>query len=232
MTLTESKLAAATALAAAFSLAATPACAVELPRASDQVQTWDPDALNVEGRGRHGGHHGGWDDDDWDIDGDDVLAGVLILGGIAAISAIAGGNRNRQERYPEPEPFPEDIDYVPPARTDTYGAGGMAEAVDVCVAEVEAGRGPVGSVDRASRSGEGWYVAGELGEGTPFSCWIDGSGRVTDIEAGDYRANFETPVEETAVETTSIAFVSKQQADDALDADDTLEVAQVAELAN
>ena len=63
------------------------------------------------------------------------------------------------------------------------GSGGMADAVDTCVAEVEAGNGPIGSVDRASRSGEGWYVAGELESGPPFACWIDGTGRVSDIEA-------------------------------------------------
>jgi hypothetical protein len=232
MTLTKSKLAAATALAAAFSMVATPAYAAELPRVSGQVQTWDPDALNAEGRGRHGGHHDDWDDDDWDVDGDDILAGVLILGGIAAISAIAGGGRNREESYPEPAPYPEDIDYQPPARDESYRSGGMGQAVDVCVAEVEAGRGPVGSVDRASRAGEGWYVAGALDEGTPFQCWIDGSGRVTDIEAGDYRANFETPVEEFEAETTSVAFVSKQRAVEELDVSEAVEVAQVGELAN
>ena len=106
-----------------------------------------------------------------------------------------GDQRDRQQRqapragYQEPEPYPERrAGYQAPARDDRYRSGGMAEAVDICVAEVEAGRGPVGSVDRASRSGEGWYVAGELDGGTPYACWIDGDGRVTDIEAGDFGA--------------------------------------------
>lgn len=208
MSLITHKLAAATAVAAAFSLVATPVWAAELPRVAGQVQTWDPDALNVEGRGRHGGHRGHWDDDDWDIDGDDVLAGVLILGGIAAISAIASSGKNRQqpqpeETYPEPEPYREDTSYQSPAAGNLYRSG-MAEAVDTCVAEVEAGRGTVGSVDRASRSGEGWYVAGELEGGTAYSCWIDGAGRVTDIEAGDFSASYETPAEETDVPYTTV----------------------------
>ena len=52
------------------------------------------------------------------------------------------------------------------------------------------------SVDRASRSGEGWYVAGELDGGTPYTCWIDGNGRVTGIEAGDYGASYDAPVDD------------------------------------
>ena len=105
----------------------------------------------------------------------------------------------------------------------------MADAVDSCIAAVESGRGPVGSVDRASRSGEGWYVAGALGEGTAFACWTDGSGRVTDVEAGDYRANFETPGAEQA-SSSSLAYVSALR--DEADATRAVEVAQVTELAD
>ena len=185
MTLVQDRLAAATAVAAAFSLAATPVAAVELPRRADAPQAWDADAMNAANRR----HHRDWDDDD--IDGDDILTGVLILGGLAAIAGIANSAKNRQQPYPERAPVPDDAEYQPPAREDR--SGGMAAAVDVCVDEVEAGRGEVGSVDRASRSGEGWYVAGELDGGAPFACWIDGAGRVTDIEAADERATYETP---------------------------------------
>jgi hypothetical protein len=197
MSLIKHKLAAATAVAAAFSLAASPAIA--------------------RGHGgHHGGHHGNHHGDGWDIDGDDVLAGALILGGFAAISAIANSGKHREQTYPEqsypePAPYPEDSGYQAPAPTSRAGSGGMAQAVDTCVAEVEAGRGPIGSVDRASRSGEGWYVAGELEGGTPYSCWIDGGGRVTDIEAGDYSAGYEAP----AADSPTTALVSKQQASEA-----------------
>ena len=238
MSLIKHKLAAATAVAAAFSLAATPAGAVDLPRLAGQGQTWDADALNVEGHGRHGGHHGGWDDDDWDIDGDDVLAGVLILGGIAAISAIANSGKRREQSYPEqsypeqsypePEPYPEDSGYQAPARDNSYRGGGMAQAVDTCVAEVEAGRGPIGTVDRASRSGEGWYVAGELDGGTPYSCWIDGGGRITDVEAGDVGASYEAPVDGEVAFTT----VQKQQVDGDPGDDGVYALAQAGELTN
>lgn len=219
MRLIKRKLSAATAVAAAFSLAATPAGAVELPRLADAPPAWDAGALDVENR-RHRGHR----DDDWDIDGDDILAGVLVLGGIAAISAIANSGRNRERSHPDPEPYPEDAGYQPPTREDRYRAGGMAEAVEVCVAEVEAGRGPVGSVDRASRSGEGWYVAGELDGGTAYACWIDGAGRVTDIEAGDYRASYEAPAGGEPGEV-ALAPVQKQAAHGVL-GDAGFEVAQ------
>ena len=215
MSLITHKLAAATTVAAAFCLAATPAWAVELPRVAGQGQAWDAHALDAEGHGHRGGHHGGWGhDDDWDIDGDDVLAGVLILGGIAAISAIANSGKHRTEpvyREPEPGSYPEpDAGYQAPPRTDSYRSGGMAEAVDVCVAEVEASRGAVGSVDRASRSGEGWYVAGELDGGAPFACWLDGSGQVTNIRAGDADASYEATDEPAAEQAGDLAAVHKQ----------------------
>jgi hypothetical protein len=206
MRLINHKLAAATAVAAAFSLLATPAAAAELPRAAGQTLVWDADALDAANHRRHGD----WDDDD--IDGDDILTGVLILGGLAAIAGIAGSNRQREQSRPVPEPFPEDAGYRAPARDDRYRSGGMAEAVDTCVAEVEAGHGAVGSVDRASRSGEGWYVAGEIDGGAPFACWTDGAGRVTDIEAGDYGASFDTPADDEALTT-----VHKQPVDDGVD---------------
>ncbi len=182
MSLIKHKLAVATAVAAALSLAATPASA--------------------GGRGgHHGGHHGGWGhhDDDWDIDGDDVLAGVLILGGLAAIAGIANSGKHREQAPPPREPYPDDAGYQTPAAD--YRGGGMGEAVDTCVAEVEAGHGAVGSVDRASRAGEGWYVAGELDGGTPYACWTDGAGRVTEIEAGDGNARYDAPADDAAYNT-------------------------------
>jgi hypothetical protein len=231
MSLIKHKLAAATAVAAAFSLAAAPAAAAGLPRVAGQGQTWDAGALDVEGHGHHGGHHGGWGhDDDWDIDGDDVLAGVLILGGIAAISAIANSGRHREQSrpepsYPESEPYRDDAGYQVPAPDNRYRAGGMAEAVDTCVAEVEAGRGPVGSVDRASRSGEGWYVAGELDGGAAYACWTDGAGRVTNIEAGDQGASYETPADDdTAYDT-----VRKQAVEGSSGDEDAYALAQAGE---
>ena len=55
MSLIKHKLAAATAVAAAFSLLATPAAAVELPRLAASAQTYDADALNAETAPPHRG---------------------------------------------------------------------------------------------------------------------------------------------------------------------------------
>ena len=192
------KLAVATAVAAAFSMSASPAWA--------------------GGHGHHGGHHGGHHDDDWDIDGDDVLAGVLILGGIAAISAIAGSGKHHQQAsypdqsYPEPASYPDNSSYQAPPPEQRYRSGGMAEAVDACVAEIENGRGLVGSVDRASRSGEGWYVAGDLDGGSPFACWVDSGGQVTNVRTGREGASYDAPADDAGPDPDTLAFVSKQQA--------------------
>ena len=72
------------------------------------------------------------------------------------------------------------------------------------------------------------YVSGELDGGAPYSCWIDGAGRVTDIEAGDFGATYEAPAESyTGYET-----VQKQVADDPLGEDDGYEMAQALDLEN
>ena len=117
-----------------------------------------------------------------------MLAGVLILGGIAAIAAIADSGKHRRDRDPTTSPSPirdHDAGYQAPGARRPLPRPRHGRAVDMCVAEVERGRGPVGSVDRASRSGEGWHVSGELEGGAPYACRIDSDGRVTDIEAGD-----------------------------------------------
>ena len=155
MALRSSKFAAATAVAAAFSLLATPVAAVELPRPA-AVEVYDGDALNAE-RDRHRR----WHRDHDDIDAGDVIAGVLVLGAIAAIAGARQGNRDRDR----------DCDYdaiatsIPRCRratsaTSTPGdaraattARGIDRAVDMCVAEVERGAGRVGTVDSATRVG-------------------------------------------------------------------------------
>jgi hypothetical protein len=173
MTLIRHKLAAATAVAAAFPLVATPAAAVELPRVAGQ-QAVNAGALDVENH-RHRGYRD-WDDDD--IDAGDVLAGVLILGGIAAIASAAGKQRERS--YPPPEPYPGDAGYGEPYASD-YRSGGMAQAVDTCVAEIEQGGDRIGSVDAVSREADGWRVSGALDGGMAYWCTIDGAGRVSGV---------------------------------------------------
>jgi hypothetical protein len=178
MALTTNKLAAATAVAAAFSLLAAPAAAVDLPKPA-AAQAYDDDALNAE-------RHRRWRRDRNDIDAGDVVAGVVILGAIAAIAG-AGKNRRERERYEERYPRPdEDYGYRTPGGYERSDSRGIDRAVDMCVGEVERGSERVGSVDSATRSGEGWHISGELENGTAYSCTIGNDGRISDVNLGSY----------------------------------------------
>jgi hypothetical protein len=170
MILKTNKIAAATAAAAAFSLLATPVAAADLPRPV-AAQVHDGDALNAE-------RHRRWRRDRDDIDAGDVVAGVVILG---AIAAIAGAAKNRRDRDRYERPYP-DADYGY-QRPDSRG---IDRAVDMCVGEVERGQERVGSVDSATRSGEGWHVSGELESGAAYSCTIGNDGRISDVNVGSY----------------------------------------------
>jgi hypothetical protein len=141
------------------------------------------------------------------IDGGDVLAGVLILGGIAAIASAAGkANRDGrdgrdyrserddyrypQSRYPDTR-YPENrdwrergTDHSAPrgtnsaGRADWRGAGNIDGAVEACVGEVERGSNRVDTVEGVNRDTDGWRVGGKLSDGRAFSCTADGEGRV------------------------------------------------------
>ena len=153
------------------------------------------------------------------IDGGDVIAGVVILGGIAAIASAIGNSakdkRARDARYPEDTRYPasypntrDDRDYpdYPPQQggygdnrddgqvtgygeTDRGGAFSMDGAVDACVDEVERGSSRVDTVDAVNRDGDGWRVDGRIGNGRDFTCSVDGDGRIRRV-AVDGRAAF------------------------------------------
>jgi len=176
MTLTTNRLAAATAVAAAFSLLASPAAAVELPRPA-RAEVFDGHALDAE-RDRRRRHR------DNDIDAGDVIAGVVVLGAIAAIAGAAGNRREREryeDRYPRPS---EDYGYQAPGGYQRSDSRGIDRAVDMCVAEIERGPDRVGTVDGAARSADGWRVSGELEGGTPYSCGIGNDGRIGEVFLG------------------------------------------------
>lgn len=182
MALTGNRLALGTALAATLSLLASPVLAAELPlpRAAHAAA---PDGDSAQHRRRHNGG----------VDAGDIIAGVLVLGGIAAIAGAASkaDRRDRDYRsYPEQRPYPEDPRYRSPSEPyrgdyqSSTQSDGMGRAVDMCVAEVERSA-EVGTVDNASRTGEGWFISGELGDGAPWACRIGNDGRITDVEVGD-----------------------------------------------
>ena len=193
---------AAAALTACASMIATPALAapVSAPTsASSPVSaspTWDSARDTVQdhrwdGRGgyRYYGrghrHHDG-------IDAGDVLAGVLILGGIAAIaSAASNANKNRDYRDQDyrdgdyrDRNYPDDRNDYRGGEQDSYSTGrGIDDAVDSCVGEIER-KDQVDSVEGVQRSAGGWAVDGTLRDGRSFTCTIDGSGQVRGIEYG------------------------------------------------
>jgi hypothetical protein len=165
------KLLGATGVAAALSLLAVPAAAVDLPKPA-AVKAYDGESGNVNRDRRWRRDRG--------IDAGDVIAGVLVLGAIAAVADAAKDRRDRDYRYPERSPYPDDAGYRGVDQRG-YQSGGIDRAVEICVDAVERGGDRVGSVDSANRDGNGWYVAGALEQGAGYSCRIDNDGRVSDV---------------------------------------------------
>jgi hypothetical protein len=187
MAVKSNRIAAAVSLVAALSLAAIPANAAELPRNSAITpgKVYDADAENAANH-RWGGYPYGYRYRRGPRSGD-VIAGILVLGTIAAIASSAQKNRERSEpypdRYPNRYPRPDERDYRTP-RGDRYESGGIGRAVDMCLDEVERMRGRVDRVENASRRGDGWHVSGQLEGGDAFTCRIDNDGRVSDVQLG------------------------------------------------
>ncbi len=132
------------------------------------------------------GHGGGYRHRDRGIDAGDVIAGVLVIGAIAAIAGAADDNnsRRREEHYPEPD-YRVRRDDSRPVNGNYQSSRGMDSAVAMCVDEVERGNDRVESVDNAARNGAGWQVSGSLETGAPWNCWIDNEGRIRDVGLAD-----------------------------------------------
>lgn len=196
---------AAFALAAAASMAATPAFAASFnadasagavaPVASawgvddniaHQYRGWGRGGNRGWGGGyRHHRHGNG-------ISTGDVLAGVLIIGGIAAIAAAASKNnrdRERERSYPDYRPddrYPQRDDRYDyrdrndrnPAYSDSRG---LDRAAEMCVNEVERSE-QVEDVGSVNRAGDGWRVEGRLRNGKDFTCEIDNNGTIRNVD--------------------------------------------------
>ncbi len=174
----------APAFLAALSLTATPVQAAELPAPVSVVPqqvapAWAPgdDDAEAHRRYRYRRHRG--------VDAGDVIAGILILGGIAAVANAAKGSR---ERYPQ-----RDARYPDPRRGDSrYDDGrGIDRAVTMCVDAIERDT-RVETVDAVNRDARGWNVTGTLFDGQDFSCSIGADGRIEAIDYGRGSARFES----------------------------------------
>lgn len=190
------RAAAVLALTASFSMAATPALGAELaaPRTINTAKSFEPardlawsadDVAQDRGWGGWGGrrrHHNR-------VDAGDILAGVLIIGGIAAIASAAGkSNRTRQQQderardyqYDKNTPSAEYTTDDRPSWDDSRSseARGLDSAADRCATEIERGERRIETIDAVNREADGWRVQGRLGGGDAFSCTVDRDGRI------------------------------------------------------
>jgi hypothetical protein len=182
-------------------MAAAPAAAAELPRfdaaprAPFADSAYDARAdLNqwgCWGCGWGGGWGGGWGRG-WRRRGPsagEVLAGVAIIGGIAAIASAASNNRRNRDvvvidrdRNPDRRnPQWREVDRRSNPRSS--GAAGLDGAVSQCLDVIERDV-RVGEVEVVQRTAQGWLVGGSLFNGAGFECRIGNDGRIETINYG------------------------------------------------
>lgn len=135
---------------------------------------------------------GGWGRHRDRIDTGDVLAGILIIGGIAAVASAANNaNKKKQRdsdyRYPDND-YPQQRErssggYADDDRLESRGGAGTGidGAINRCIDEVSRGSTRVNEVDSVNRDGDGWRVQGSTSGGGDFTCSIDGDGRIRNI---------------------------------------------------
>lgn len=174
------KLSAAPAILAALSLAATPVLAADMPApqavaAVDVASTWSS-ADDVANNHRWYPYRRNR------VDGGDILAGVLILGGIAAIASAAKNSQDRRYRdrdYSRPYPDQRRGDWN--SRYDD--TRGIDRAINTCVDEVERNARSE-TVDTVNRNARGWEVTGTLYNRDGWTCSIGQDGRIEAIDYG------------------------------------------------
>jgi hypothetical protein len=180
------KFLAAPAVLAAASLTATPAAAAELPTIRhapiEATSHYGPYVSGGWGwgGGYRGRHRRG-------SDAGDILAGVLILGTIAAVASAASKAQQQRRSYPYPQRYPyPDSHPQPERRYDTRPTGpqGLEGAADLCLREVER-NSRAREVTRVERSASGWLVTGAMADGSNFSCSIGADGRIESVNVGD-----------------------------------------------
>ena len=186
------RLSAAVTSLSALALASAPAGALELP-SPGMVAPPVAAATQMEangwgyGNGYDYGHGYGRRHRDRGIGAGDVIAGVLVIGAIAAIASSAS-NRSRDrydEHYPRREPARADY-----RRDDRSSDSGIDRAVGMCVDQAERGSARIDSVDDAARGPDGWRVSGQMADGASWRCWIDNDGRLRSLDFGDDYANY------------------------------------------
>lgn len=176
------------AFAAIFSMAAMPVAAADIPMPTGQSGYADTNAAQWDGDGEIAERHRYRRYRRNRVDAGDVLAGVLIIGGIAAIASAASKNNERRERVREDYRY-RDYDRDRGARYSNGGEG-IDRAVDMCLAEIERDV-RVDTVDNVSRDGEGWMVTGRVYNGDGFFCRIGNDGRISEVTFSGRGAAYE-----------------------------------------
>ena len=156
---------------------------------SDKAQGWG----DYRGDRRYRGYRGHRRHRDG-ISGGDLLAGILVIGGIAAIASAASKNNN-QRRTDDRDYRSENQRYddrrADPREDSRYdrGSGDMEAAINACsdAAERQAGNDSrVAAIQSVVRDGAGWRVEGELANSDErsFLCGAR-DGRVDFVQVGE-----------------------------------------------
>ena len=209
----KSKTACGAALIAALSLSASPASAADMAPAfgSSAVAasaSWSPDAESTAYYGRY------YDPYRYRhrrnrVDAGDVIAGVLILGGIAAV-ANAVKDSNRNERYRNRD-YRDNRDRDYPYRNPDVT--GIDRAASMCVSAIERDA-RVEAVDSVDRTAAGWTVSGRLFDGQGFTCSIGADGRIDAVDYGASARPYGTGYEATGYEARAYSGPDNQLDDD------------------
>ena len=185
---TRPSIAALPALLAATSLVAMPAQAAELPvqAAPAIAQTvaaapaWAPGDDDAAKHRRYRDRR--YRDRGTDVG--DILTGLLIIGGIAAVASAVDKSDERE--------YPRDARYPDPRR-DTDRADdvrGLDRAAAMCVEAIERDA-RVDTVDAVNRDASGWRVDGRMYDGQAFTCRIGPDGRIDGIDYGSGMASYD-----------------------------------------
>ena len=179
----------APAVLAALSLTAMPTAAAELPTIFHA-----PVAAASHYGPYYGGGWGGRYRHRRGSSAGDILAGVLILGTIAAVASAASKSAQQRRGYPDRYPYP---DRPYPDRRGDYrtsgppnGPQGLEGAADLCLREVER-NARAREVTRVERSASGWLVTGAMADGSGFSCSIGADGRIDRVDVGGQVQGYE-----------------------------------------
>lgn len=119
------------------------------------------------------------------IRGGDILAGALILGGIAAVASAASNNNRRRDR----EVIVREVPQPDPRLNQRSNASELSIAADECSIAVSGQAGNDARIDRitaVARDGAGWRVEGLIAypQGQEqFLCGVTG-GQIDYIQIG------------------------------------------------